>query len=241
VTPANVILAPVGGERAADAADLPLGVRAPSSTCDATTVRTVTLRPTEPLVPGRDYEAVVNPDGSAPRCGTSSATRPPRRFVSFRAAPSVEQTSAAVTTSPRAAWTGVARRAGLGRELRGRRTRRRVRSGDAVPRHPASTGPPSRGPNRGRAEIYVDGELLRLHDLYSVTRTFGVVVHDRRARRRCAPTAAIVATGRGRRALDRHASSRSTASTSSTSSRAGRPGGLTGRHLFINVSGVAHS
>ena len=33
------------------------------------------------------------------------------------------------------------------------------------------------GPNRGRAEIYVDGELLRSHDLYSATRTFGVVVH----------------------------------------------------------------
>jgi hypothetical protein len=55
------------------------------------------------------------------------------------------------------------------------------------------------GPNRGRAKIYIDGELLRSHDLYSVARTFGVVLHidglpDGAHRLR------IVAAGRARRA-----------------------------------------
>ena len=174
VTPANVILAPVGGER------LPMLRTCHSEsgavvTCDATTVRTVTLRPAEPLMPGRDYEAVVNPDGSAPQVrdlvGNTAATT----LVTFQASPSVEQTSAAVTTSPSGAWTGVrdARASGGSFAVAGR-------ADAAVRMRFQGTGvdwTTITGPNRGRAEIYVDGEPLRTHDLYSVTRTFGVVVH----------------------------------------------------------------
>ena len=162
-----------------------------------TTVRTVTLRPTEPLVPGRDYEAVVNPDGSAPQVrdlvGNTAATT----LVSFRAAPSVEQTSAAVTTSPSGAWSGVrdARASGGSFAVAGR-------EGASVRMRFHGIGvdwTTVTGPNRGRAKIYIDGELLRSHDLYSVARTFGVVVHidglpDGAHRLR------IVAAGRGRRA-----------------------------------------
>ena len=194
VTPANVILAPVGGER------LPMLRTCHSASgavvaCDATTVRTVTLRPTEPLVPGRDYEAVVNPDGSAPQVrdivGNTAATT----LVSFRAAPSVEQTSAAVTTSPSDAWTGVRdERASGGSFTVAGRADASVRMrfhGTGVDWTTVT------GPNRGRAEIYVDGALVRTHDLYSVTRTFGVVVHiDGLADG--AHLLRIVATGRGR-------------------------------------------
>ena len=31
------------------------------------------------------------------------------------------------------------------------------------------------GPNRGRAKVFVDGELVRAWDLFAPTRTFGVV------------------------------------------------------------------
>ncbi len=196
VTPANVILAPVGGDR------LPMLRTCHSAsgavvTCDATTVRRVTLRPTEPLVPGRDYEAVVNPDGSAPQVRDLVGNTAAMTLVSFRAAPSVEQTSAAVTTSPSGAWTGVrdARASGGSFAVAGR-------EGASVRMRFHGIGvdwTTVTGPNRGRAKIYIDGELLRSRDLYSVARTFGVVVHidglaDGAHRLR------IVATGRGRRA-----------------------------------------
>jgi GH25 family lysozyme M1 (1,4-beta-N-acetylmuramidase) len=194
VTPANVILAPVGGERLPMLRTCYSGSGAVVA-CDATTVRTVTLRPAEPLVPGRDYEAVVNPDGSTPLVrdlvGNTAATT----LVTFQAAPSVEQTSAAVTTSPSGAWTGVheARASGGSFAVAGR-------ADAAVRLRFHGTGVDwitVTGPNRGRAEIYVDGELLRSHDLYSVTRTFGVVVPID-GLTDGAHLLRIVATGRGR-------------------------------------------
>lgn len=115
--------------------------------------------------------------------------------MTFRAAPSVEQTSAAVTSSPSDAWTGVhdARASGGSFTVAGR-------AGAAVRMPFHGTGVDwitVTGPNRGRAEIYVDGKLLRTHDLYSVTRTFGAVVQIE-GLTDGAHVVRIVATGRGR-------------------------------------------
>jgi GH25 family lysozyme M1 (1,4-beta-N-acetylmuramidase) len=173
VTPANVILRPDGGNR------LPMlrTCRSESGAtvrCDATTVRSITLRPTEPLVPGRTYAVVVNPDGAAPqvrdRVGNAVATT----VAAFRADTSVEQSSAAVRTSAANAWTVVrdARASGASFTVTGR-------AGSFVRMPFSGTGVDwitVTGPNRGHAEIYVDGELRAAHDLFSVTRTFGVVV-----------------------------------------------------------------
>jgi GH25 family lysozyme M1 (1,4-beta-N-acetylmuramidase) len=194
VTPASVVLRPAGGER--------LSVRRTCRTgsgdvvdCDATVVRSVALRPIDPLVPGRDYVGVVNPDDVAPlvrdRVGNPAVTS----LVEFRAAPSIEQSSAAVTTSPKDSWTTVRD----GRASGGTLTAT-GRAGSAVRMPFHGTGVDwitVTGPNRGRAEIFVDGDLLRTHDLFAVTRVFGVVV-----RIDGLPDGAhvvrIVATGRGR-------------------------------------------
>jgi GH25 family lysozyme M1 (1,4-beta-N-acetylmuramidase) len=195
VTPANVILRPDGGERLPMLRTCRRGSGAVD--CDAHKVRSVTLRPTDPLVPGRDYAVVVNPDGAAPQVRDRVGNTAAMTLAAFRADTSVEQSSAAVTTSPARAWTTVrdARASSGSFTVTGR-------AGSFVRMRFSGTGVDwitVTGPNRGRAEIYVDGELLRSHDLFAASRTFGVVVgidgltdgpHVVR----------IVATGHGRRA-----------------------------------------
>jgi GH25 family lysozyme M1 (1,4-beta-N-acetylmuramidase) len=173
VGPGNLVLRSGSGERVAvrrvcrSATGRPVG-------CETAAVRSVAVRPATPLVPGRAYEISVNPDGAAPpvRDRAGNAARPAR--VAFEASRVVEQGSGAVRRLPRDAWTRVrARRAsggGYALARRGGAVARLAFDGVGVDWITVT------GPDRGRAQIFVDGGLVRTEDLFSRERTFGVEV-----------------------------------------------------------------
>jgi GH25 family lysozyme M1 (1,4-beta-N-acetylmuramidase) len=141
--------------------------------CDTPVVRSATLRPTSPLVPGRSYEVGLNPDGATPAVRdlvgnvTAPATAP------FSASGSVEQTSSAVHRSPAASWSTVHAAGASGRSYAVAH-----REGAAARIAFDGTGidwTTVTGPDRGRARLFVDGELLRTVDLFSATRVVGEV------------------------------------------------------------------
>ena len=163
--------------------------------CDTAAVRSVSIRPTSPFVPGREYEVELNPEGATPAVRDAVGNAATTTSSAFEASRSVEQSSGAVVRSPARAWTtDRATRASGGSYTLARRT-------DAAARM-AFEGTGVRwitvtGPDRGRARIFVDGELIRTVDLYAPTRTFGVLrqiegLVDR------AHVLRIVATGHGR-------------------------------------------
>jgi hypothetical protein len=135
-------------------------------------VRTVVMDPLAPLVPGRNYEAVVNPSGSLPvidRVGNAAVPL----AEPFEAPRSVEQGHVPVQLRPARAW-GIERsthasggsfamtdRAGAVAEMRF--------DGEGIAWLTVT------GPNRGRARVSIDGDRVRIVDLYSARRTFGVV------------------------------------------------------------------
>ncbi len=141
--------------------------------CDGTTVRSVRLTPSAPLVPGRDYAIVVNPAAADPKVRDRIGNETPRTSFAFEAARAVEQTREPVVKRPASAWTQVRTSAASGGSyaVAGR-------EGAAVRLSFDGTGVDwitVTGPNRGRAKVFVDGELVRAWDLFAPTRTFGVV------------------------------------------------------------------
>ena len=141
--------------------------------CSDTTVRTVRLTPDAPLVPGRDYLVVVNPSGADTKIHDRIGNVTPMTSSAFQAARSVEQSQAPVVKRPAAAWSQVRTTAASGGSyaVAGR-------AGAAVRLTFDGTGidwVTVTGPNRGRAQVFVDGEPVRAWDLYARTRTFGVV------------------------------------------------------------------
>jgi GH25 family lysozyme M1 (1,4-beta-N-acetylmuramidase) len=172
VGPASLVLREAGGARVRvhrtcrSASDAVVG-------CDTAVVRSASLRPVSPSVPGRAYEVSLNPGGAAPaiRDGVGNAAAPVT--TQFVAARSVEQTSPAARRMPAAAWSTVrAAAASAGSYSLTRRAGAAMRI--------AFDGPGIdvigvTGPDRGRAQLYVDGELVRTLDLFSATRTFDVV------------------------------------------------------------------
>jgi GH25 family lysozyme M1 (1,4-beta-N-acetylmuramidase) len=141
--------------------------------CDGTTVRSVRLTPSAPLVPGRDYAIVVNPAAADPKVRDRIGNETPRTSFAFEAARAVEQTREPVIKRPASAWTQVRTSAASGGSyaVAGR-------EGAAVRLSFDGTGVDwitVTGPNRGRAKVFVDGELVRTWDFFAPTRTFGVV------------------------------------------------------------------
>jgi hypothetical protein len=139
--------------------------------CDGP-LRSVELTPSAPLVPGRAYEAVVDPPGAEPvvdRVGNAATTL----AHPFRGPTRVEQGHVPVISSPPRAWR-VDRAPGASggsfsiAQDRGSTTSIRF-DGIGVDWITVT------GPNRGRARIVVDGDPLRVVDLYAASRTFGVV------------------------------------------------------------------
>ena len=97
----------------------------------------------------------------------------PTTPFAFEAARSVEQTQAPVVKRPATAWTqaGTPDASGGSYAVAGH-------AGAAVRLAFDGTGVDwvtVTGPNRGRAQVFVDGELVRAWDLYSPARTFGVM------------------------------------------------------------------
>jgi len=169
-SPASVLVRRSGGDRV----EVTRSCRSSGGagvSCDGT-IRTVTMTPTAPLVPGRDYEVIVNPLGADPavdRVG-NAATPLAQAFEGPRP---VEQRHAPVALRPARAW----------------RTERAARAsggsfaiadepGAAVEMRFDGAGVDwitVTGPNRGRVRVSIDGKPLRIVDLYSASRSFGVV------------------------------------------------------------------
>lgn len=139
--------------------------------CDGP-LRSVVLTPTAPLVPGRAYEAVVDPPGAEPvvdRVGNAAtALADP-----FRGPTRVEQGHVPVMSSPPRAWRvdhapGASGGSFSITQDRGATVSIRF-DGIGIDWITVT------GPNRGRARIIVDGDPVRVVDLYAASRTFGVV------------------------------------------------------------------
>lgn len=166
----NVLLRRAGGDRVAvdRVCRSASGARV---SCDGT-VRTVVMTLVAPLVPGRDYEAIVNPQGANPvvdRVGNvaTSLVEP------FEGPSSLEQGHVPVALRPARAW----------------RVERAVRASGgsfAMSDEPGAVVEMRfdgvgvdwmtvTGPNRGRARVSIDGEPVRVVDLYSARRAFAVV------------------------------------------------------------------
>lgn len=192
VTPSNVVLRAQGGAKVSVDRVCRSGSGEQMS-CDARALRSVRLTLEDPLVPGRDYEAIVNPAGATTlvkdRVGNAAATT----LQPFTAPSSVEQTAAPVTKS--GAW-GIVRAAlasGGSYIVSGERDAAVTMRFDGAGVDWITVT----GPNRGRAKVYVDGELLRTVDLFAPVRTYDVALRidglaDRTHRLR------VVATGRAR-------------------------------------------
>jgi GH25 family lysozyme M1 (1,4-beta-N-acetylmuramidase) len=172
VTPANVALRRANGDRVPTEAAC-RGTSGSPVPCDATTVRSVRLTPGDPLIPGRDYVIVVNPPAADPKVRDRIGNETPTTPFAFEAPRSVEQTQAPVEKRPATAWTQVQAPAASGASyaVAGREgaAARLAFDGTGIDWITVT------GPNRGRARVFVDGDLVRAWDLWAPTRTFGVV------------------------------------------------------------------
>ncbi|MEO8477890.1 MAG: glycoside hydrolase family 25 protein [Actinomycetota bacterium] len=172
VTSASIVLRRATGERE----PTNQGCRDASGSsvrCDGTVVRVVRLTSHTPLVPGRDYVVVVNPARADPKVRDRVSNETPATSFAFEADRAVEQTQAPVVKRPAAAWTQVRTpdASGGSYAVSGR-------TGAAVRLGFDGTGIDwltVTGPNRGRVQVSVDGELIRTWDLFAPVRTFGVV------------------------------------------------------------------
>ena len=172
VTPGNIVLRRASGDRV-PTDPVCRGSSGSGVPCGGSLVRSVRLTPDAPLVPGRDYLVVVNPAGAEPKVHDRVGNETPTTPFAFEAARSVEQTQPPVVERPAAAWTQVHTpdASGGSYAVAGH-------AGAAVRLAFDGTGigwVTVTGPNRGRAQVFVDGDLVRAWDLYTPARTFGVV------------------------------------------------------------------
>jgi bacillopeptidase F len=128
--------------------------------CDATNVRSATLTPATPLVPGQHYEVVVNPAGAVTVtdvAGNPAATK----TTAFRGALVNQEWSAAASYR----WKRVATTKALGGsyvvEHRAGATAAWSFTGTAV------TWVTATGPSSGRAQVWVDGVKQRAVNNYA--------------------------------------------------------------------------
>lgn len=144
------------------------GTRVP---CDGT-VRTVVMNPNASFVPGRAYEVIVNPSGSRPVIDRVGNVATPL-VEPFLAPGSVEHDDAPVSLRPARSWHV-------------ERSPRATGGSFALTDHAGAVAEirfegvgidwlTVTGPNRGRALVSVDGDRVRIVDLYSARRAFGVV------------------------------------------------------------------
>jgi GH25 family lysozyme M1 (1,4-beta-N-acetylmuramidase) len=148
------------------------GAKGHAVSCRGSSVRSVALRPVAPLVPGRAYDVLINPEGASPRIVDHVGNPAAGATLAFRAITRVEQTDAPVLKRPPGAWT----KAGAARASEGSFALT-SRAGAALRMTFDGTGITMTsvdGPNRGRAQLWVDGHLVRTVDGYAPTRTFGV-------------------------------------------------------------------
>jgi GH25 family lysozyme M1 (1,4-beta-N-acetylmuramidase) len=162
VTAANVQLRTDGGS----VLDVTRSCRSGSGatvTCATGSVRSVRLVPGRPLVPGGDYEAVVDPVGAQPvldRVGNPA----PRTALEFEAARAVEEGDAPIDV----VWRTVDDPSAYGGSYAVERLGGAELSFDFKGR--SVTWYTMTGPNAGKAEVLVDGRSERVVDLYATHR-----------------------------------------------------------------------
>jgi GH25 family lysozyme M1 (1,4-beta-N-acetylmuramidase) len=169
IEPSNVLLRRIGGAREV-VARVCRSTTARAVSCDGP-ARSVVLRPEETLVPGRDYEVAVNPPGVGAvrdRVGNPATTL----VEPFTAPVGVEQDRAPVRLAPMRSWLEVRDARATGGSFA-----MSDRTGAVAAMTFDGTGVDLTvvsGPNRGRARLWIDGAAIRVIDLYSTVRTFGV-------------------------------------------------------------------
>lgn len=168
--PGNVFVRRAGGERV-EVARSCRSARGGAVACGGL-LRSISLAPREPLVPGRRYQVVVNPAGARPVVDRVGNPAPPS-VAAFDGPRTVEQAHAPVRLAPGRAWQVArdARASGGSFALSARRGASASMRFDGVGVDWVTVT----GPNRGRARIWIDGEVVRVVDLHAASRTFGVV------------------------------------------------------------------
>jgi hypothetical protein len=168
VTPANVQLRSTrtgNGVPSTLACGSPKGV---AVDCAAGNVRSVELRPADPLVPGDLYTSVVNPAGADPVVVDKAGNPAAETTLSFAAPPEVEQGSAGL----RYAWATRSKSSAYGgsyavEDLAGA-------SASYAFRGRAVTWYTIVGPSQGKAEIRIDGRSEGVFDQYAGAARFRV-------------------------------------------------------------------
>ena len=158
VSPANVIVRRPGGGPVAVARTCRSAAHAPVP-CATGKVRSVDLRPQQPLMPGRAYEAVVNPNGSEPvtdLIGNPAATT----SLPFAGKTAVDQANIPVDQ----AWREVHNANALGGSFVVERLPGAELSFDFKGR--SLTWHTVMGPAYGRAQVFIDGRAVRVVDLW---------------------------------------------------------------------------
>lgn len=167
VTPDNVVLR-VSGE----ASNLPAGLSCRDAggaavSCATGEVRTATLAPGRPLVPGQAYAAIVNPPGALPVLdgGGNAAPTTPK---GFRGSLVEEESSVA----SRYRWREVASSSAYG----GSYATEHLAGGNAIFRFTGGTVAwyTVTGPSQGLASVYIDGVLRGTYNQYAPSTRFRV-------------------------------------------------------------------
>jgi GH25 family lysozyme M1 (1,4-beta-N-acetylmuramidase) len=183
VTAGNVGLRPAGGD-ASSRIDAHRSCRAGSGVvvdCATGNVRTVRLLPVHPLVPGRDYEAVIDPPG-VPKVRDRVGNVAAEAHLSFEGALRIEQHDPTVEPSWRTAPSATAFGGSYAVERQAGASSAFAFRGGSVTWYTVT------GPAFGKADVRIDGHLERTVDLYAPSR------HSRVAR-------SFSRLGRGRHVL----------------------------------------
>ncbi len=136
--------------------------------CRTGNVRTAHAQPTEPLIPGETYHAVVNLPGAVPAIADRSGNPAPTTALDVAAPSALEQGSAAVTYAWRTVAAADARGGSYAAERSAGATASFAFSGRSI------TWFTVRGPDQGRASVSIDGEHVGTFDQYASARGFGV-------------------------------------------------------------------
>lgn len=143
-----------------------------SVNCASGDVRRVLLTPDRPLVPGGEYEVVVNPHSGFSATTDRSGNLAPQTSRTFTAPTDLEQGSAPIAYERPRAWQFFGHGGGAGGRV--------AASGEAGADAEftfSGTGVvwnTVQGPNHGLAQIWVDGRFVRTVDTYARVRRVGI-------------------------------------------------------------------